>query len=378
MIRRSAAVLLAMAVATLGACASSHDAAPSPTWTSLPLVATFGRQVEARPVAYVDHRYVAIGQRYASPRAQRRGATGVPLMWTSSDAMSWTPLQFVGLPRRPCSAGCGISWLTSAHGHHVLSWNTGNGARLYRSPDLVHWHRALSVPGSQFYEIGATTDGFLASFRIGPWDGPGTYEGYRSRDGRAWEKLPVVSPPAVSGLPAGAPLRDRYISVDRSDRNAERMMTSRDQRVWTPLAGPTPQHLELQLVTSPNHDFLGGEYFDMAHQESAKGVFVTSRDAIHWEEVRSFRRRFPRADLTAVVRIGRWWLVTGAIGDASGRDRPWPIWATDDLEHWRQQPREMRTRHTGEMRLHVVHDVVFGIPVLGTGPLVVFHPPDAA
>jgi hypothetical protein len=130
-----------------------------------------------------------------------------------------------------------------------------------------------------------------------------------------------------------------------------------------------------RVVASARNDFLGGEYYDMARQQAAKGVFVTSRDTVHWTEVRSFHRRFPGADLSTVARLGDWWLVTGAIGEVDGRLRPWPIWASRDLKHWLEEPSAIRTRKSGEVRIHVVHDLAFGISDLGTAPIVVFRPP---
>ncbi len=108
-------------------------------------------------------------------------------------------------------------------------------------------------------------------------------------------------------------------------------MEAAEQRVWAPVVGATLD-LERGPIASRRRDLLVAEAFDHAHQDAALGRFVTSADAVHWQEPGNFRQRFPKLDITDVDRVGSWWVGVGLVGPTTERRRPTVAFATRDPE----------------------------------------------
>lgn len=234
----------------------------------------------------------------------------------------------------PRAGGVGSAALASIRGHHLLSWQTASGMRVYASKDLHAWRRTRHFSGSAFLDPAVTPSGFLVSVRRGPMDGQRTISAYMSHDGETWRRISDLHPPQMSGLSDGVRFRGEYFALDLSVAGASRVMHSADDRVWSPVNGSTPQKLEGHLVGDTRRGILGAEWFDVSTAKAvdARGAFVTSSDGSNWHEVESFRRQFPHADLVAVARVGAWWIVGGPVTEAKpGRSRPWAFWTTRDL-----------------------------------------------
>jgi hypothetical protein len=217
----------------------------------------------------------------------------------------------------------------------VLTWWDGDRSVLYRSRDLSHWTRVFGPVRNAQYGAAAVVRGtFVASFRVGGSEGPWTYRGATSQDGRTWTTIPAPSAPRMVGLVPRARLRDRLLTIAIPSINRELVMTSTDGRVWSPAAGVAPGFIERGPIASADHREVGAQAYD-EREADPRGRFVISNDGSTWHEVTGFSRRFPHADLARVGRVGRWWIVAGVDDDRLPQQQQrWSAWATRDLRHW--------------------------------------------
>jgi len=379
MARRQVVVALVVMLAVLVAACSGGAAGPPTGWSSVSTDATFGRRANVISVVPTRTGFVALGLRAAKPGplVAPVGAplppAGVPRIWTSTDAVHWSAVALHGLPRHVPCGQCGPSQLASLGHVHVLTWWVGDRVALYRSHDLSHWRRVLGPVRHAQYGAAAVVRGrFVASIRSGGFEGPWTYRGLTSRDGRTWTPLATPPAPQIAGLLPRARLGDRLLSLANPQPNRELVMASTDGRVWTPTRTPAGL-IERGPVASVDRRQVGAQWYD-EHEKHALGRFVVSTDGSTWHEVRSFARRFPHADLSRVGRVGRWWIVGGTADTTrSQKQLRWAAWVSRDLRRWQPWSHHGRVGEGESRYVAVAHGIAFFLA--GFHRLVLFNPP---
>jgi hypothetical protein len=94
----------------------------------------------------------------------------------------------------------------------MLTWWAGDRVAFYRSRDLSHWRRVLGPVRHTQYGAAAVVRGrFVASLRSGGPDGPWSYRGLTSLDGRTWAPIATPPEPQIAGLLTRARLGDRLL-----------------------------------------------------------------------------------------------------------------------------------------------------------------------
>jgi hypothetical protein len=380
MARRQVVVLIVL-TSVFGAACSGGDAGPPTGWSSRSIAAAFGRGAVVVSVVGSRTGFVALGLRASpSPVSQPPNSQdappppdGVPRIWTSTDAQEWSPVPLHGLPRHVRCGRCGPSQLASRGRIHVLTWWDGDRYVLYRSRDLSRWTRVFGPVRRAEYGAAAVVRGnFVASFRVGGPEGPWTYRGATSHDGRTWTPLPTPAAPRMVGLVPRAQLRGRLLTLAIPTINRELVMTSTDGRVWSPAGGVAPGFIERGPIASADQRRVGAQAYDESEPD-ARGRFVVSSNGSTWHEVRSFARRFPHADLSRIGRVGRWWIVGGIDDDrVPVKDQRWSAWATLDLRHWQPWAHHGEVGDSENFYPVAAHGIAFFLG--GYRRLVMFNP----
>lgn len=172
------------------------------------------------------------------------GQDAVPLVWTSSDGLTWRLI-----PDDSPFAGAWVTELAAwnggfiAYGHQNISWDEAGPPRTWTSGDGATWSEVSLVlpPGAE--RVGSITPATDRLSGLASYPAPSPEERTRLRrvsspDGVNWTTSP---PPRIGSIETLHPLPDGlYLTVVRAKRPRDHttlgVYRSEDSRTWTPLA----------------------------------------------------------------------------------------------------------------------------------------------
>ena len=336
-------MLLVAGVLTLIAFERNPQPASGPggSWTRTGLHTAFGRDAGAVQIVASGPGFVAVGTRGVLETGLR------PAVWTSTDGVRWDAVKGARFP-----SGRRFSGFRSVAARHDELVASTQANELWYSRDAKIWRRA-SLPGapaldgvnltedpSTFIALGSTAASPSASAPV-----------WTSLHGHRWSAVALTgAPPVGFGLFPAARLHESWFAVGAtslSDSEARGAFASRDGLHWAAVAkANVPDRFGNILANNAARTrVLGIQVEHYQPRYSFGGRLWSTSNGSTWTEITSFHHQLPVANPDRLVRLGRWWVLSGNTGTADGLRRA-SMWTSPDLRRWYEMPRRLQGRES--------------------------------